>query len=60
MLCAEMEQLEAQLTEIIVALEDPSLTEEERKALEEAHARMSHLISDHQTYGHEGAPCFEE
>ncbi len=60
MLCAELEQLESQLTEIIVALENPSLTEGERKALEEAHARMSHLISDHQASGHKGTPCFEE
>ena len=60
MLCAELEGLEAQLNEIIVALEDPKLTEQQRKALEEAYAQMSHVISDHQRSGHKGAPCFEE
>ena len=60
MLCAELEGLEAQLNEIIVALEDPNLTEQQRKALEEVYAQMSHVISDHQRSGHKGGPCFEE
>jgi exonuclease VII small subunit len=60
MLCAELEQLEAQLNEIIAALENPSLTEQQRQALEEAYAQMSHIIGDHQKSGHDGAPCFEE
>ena len=60
MLCAELEQLEAQLNEIIAALENPSLTEQQRQALEKAYAQMSHIIGDHQKSGHDGAPCFEE
>jgi len=60
MLCAELEGLEAQLNEIIVALENPKLTEQQRRTLEEAYAQMSHLISEHQRSGHKGTPCFEE
>jgi hypothetical protein len=60
MLCAELEQLEAQLNDIIAALENPRLTEHERQALEKAYAQMSHTISNHQKSGHDGAPCFEE
>jgi hypothetical protein len=60
MLCAELEQLEAQLNDIIAALENPRLTEQQRQALEEPYAQMSHLIGDHQKSGHDGAPCFEE
>ncbi len=60
MLCAELERLQAQLTDIIVELENPDLTDEQKKSLEECYAQMSHMISDHQTFGHKGAPCFEE
>jgi exonuclease VII small subunit len=60
MLCAELEQLEAQLNDIIAALENPRLTEQQRQELEEAYARMSHIIGNHQKFGHDGAPCFEE
>ncbi|HYL13755.1 MAG TPA: hypothetical protein VEV41_12010 [Terriglobales bacterium] len=60
MLCAELEQLEAQFDEILTALENPRLTEQERKALEDAYTRLSHTIRDHQTSGHKGGPCFEE
>jgi exonuclease VII small subunit len=60
MLCAELEQLEAQLNDIIAALENPRLTEQQRRTLEEAYAQMSHIIGDHQKSGHDGAPCFEE
>lgn len=60
MLCAELERLEGELNEIIVALEDPHLTEQRRKALQQAYAKMSHVIGDHQKSGHEGAPCYEE
>jgi exonuclease VII small subunit len=60
MLCAELEQLEAQLNDIIAALENPKLTEQQRQTLEDAYAQMSHIIMDHQRSGHEGAPCFEE
>jgi exonuclease VII small subunit len=60
MLCAELERLEAQLNDVLAALENPKLTEQQRHALEDAYARMSHIIMDHQKSGHEGAPCFEE
>ena len=60
MLCEELERLESKLDEIINALENPRLTEQQRKALEDAYARMSHTISDHQKLGHDGGPCFEE
>jgi len=60
MLCAELEELEAKLNDIIAALENPSLTEQQRQELEKAYAQMSHIIGDHQKFGHEGAPCFEE
>ncbi len=60
MLCAELERLQAQLTDIIVALEDPNLTDEQKKALEESYAQVSQIISNHQMFGHKGAPCYEE
>jgi hypothetical protein len=60
MLCAELEQLEGQLDEIIIALENPELTPEERTDLERTHARLSKAITAHQRAGHEGGPCFEE
>ena len=60
MLCAELEELEAQYDKIIAALEDPNLTVEERLELQKARDQMSHTIKDHQTFGHKGAPCFEE
>ena len=60
MLCAELERLEGELNDIIVALENPNLTAEKRKALQEAYAKMSHVIGDHQKSGHKGAPCYEE
>lgn len=60
MLCAELEELEAQFTDIVTALENPNLTEEERLALQKARDQMSRTIKDHQTFGHRGSPCFEE
>jgi hypothetical protein len=60
MICAELEELEAQLDELITALEEPTLSDEQRKHLEREYARVSHLISDHQTGGHGGGPCYEE
>jgi len=60
MLCAELERLEAEFDDIMSALDDLTLTEEERKALEEAHARMIGTIKQHQKSGHNGGPCFEE
>ena len=60
MLCAELERLEAQFDDILTALENPNLTEEEKRLLQEAYSRMSHTIQDHQKSGHGGGPCFEE
>lgn len=60
MLCAELEQMEAQIDDILTALENPGLTEQERKALEKSYAELSHTIKEHQTFGHHGGPCFEE
>ncbi len=60
MLCAELEELEAQFTDIVTELENPNLTEEERLALQKSRDQMSHTIEDHQTFGHRGGPCFEE
>lgn len=60
MLCAELERLESELDEIITALEKEDLTKEERQALQDTYARMSHTIKDHQTSGHRGGPCYEE
>jgi len=60
MLCAELEELEAEFTKIVTALEDPNLTAEERLTLQRARDQMSRTIKDHQTSGHRGGPCFEE
>ncbi len=60
MLCAELEKLEAEFDDILVALENPDLTEQEKRDLREAYARMSRTISDHHKSGHDGGPCFEE
>ncbi len=60
MLCAELEELEAQFDDIITALENPKLTEKERQALLKTRDELSRSIKDHQTFGHKGGPCFEE
>ncbi len=60
MICAELEELEGQLDEIITALESPVLSEEKRRRLESEYHRISHLIDEHQSGGHAGSPCFEE
>jgi len=60
MLCAELEDLEAQFDKIVAALEDPNLTNEQRVALQKARDDMSHTIKEHQLFGHKGAPCYEE
>jgi hypothetical protein len=60
MLCEELETLEGKFDEIVTALEDPALTDEQRKALEKAYAELSHTIKEHQTAGHKGGACFEE
>jgi len=60
MLCAELEELEAEFDDILNALENPDLTEQERRSLQAAHSRLSRTIKDHQKCGHDGGPCFEE
>lgn len=60
MLCAELEELEAQFDKIVTALENPDLTVEERLALLKARDQLIRTIKDHQTFGHQGSPCFEE
>ena len=60
MLCAELEELEAEFDDILTALENPHLTERERRSLQVAYSRLSRTIRDHQVHGHEGGPCFEE
>lgn len=60
MICAELEELEAQLDEIITALEDTRLSDEKKKDLEQEYARIGHLITDHRSGGHSGGPCYEE
>jgi hypothetical protein len=60
MLCAELEELEAQFDKIVTALENPNLASEERLVLLKARDEMSRTIKDHQTFGHKGGPCFEE
>ena len=60
MICAELEELEAQLDEIITALEDTKLSDERKKDLESEYARLSHLMDKHRSGGHRGGPCYEE
>ncbi|HEY4931202.1 MAG TPA: hypothetical protein VII23_06495 [Terriglobales bacterium] len=60
MLCVELELLEGELDEIETALEDSSLTEEQRAGLEKSYSEMCHKIKEHQTSGHKGTPCYEE
>jgi len=60
MLCAELEELEAKFDDILTALENPDLTERERRSLQAAYSRLSRTIKDHHAHGHDGGPCFEE
>lgn len=60
MICAELEELEGKLDEIITALESPAISEEQKRRLENEYHRLSHLIDDHQSGGHGGGPCFGE
>jgi len=60
MLCAELEKLEGKFDDILNALENPDLTEQEKKDLRAAYDRMSKAINDHHKSGHNGKPCFEE
>jgi protein subunit release factor A len=60
MICDELERLEAEFDDLVSALEDPRLTNEEKQSLEKEYARLSHVIQDHQKSGHRGGPCFEE
>ncbi len=60
MICDELERLEGEFDDIVVALEDLELTDGEREFLQKEYARLSHIIKAHQTSGHAGGPCFEE
>ena len=60
MLCGELERLEAQFDDILTALENPDLTEEQRRRLQQEYSKLSHSIQDYQKSGHDGSPCFEE
>ncbi len=60
MLCAELEQLEAEFDDIAAALEETSLPEKRRQELQEAYVRVAREIKSHQKGGHNGGPCFEE
>jgi hypothetical protein len=60
MLCAELEGMEAQFDDILTALENPNLTEEERRSLQDAYVQLSRTIHNHHNHGHDGGPCFEE
>jgi hypothetical protein len=60
MLCAELEKLEAEFDDVLSALENPNLTEQEKQDLQDAYARMTRAIRDHQKSGHAGHPCYEE
>jgi hypothetical protein len=60
MLCAELEKLEGEFDDILNALENPDLTEQEKQDLRKAYVRMSKAITDHHKFGHNGKPCFEE
>ena len=60
MLCAELEELEAEFDDILTALETPDLTEQEKRSLQVAYSRLSRTIKDHQEHGHNGGACFEE
>ncbi len=60
MLCAELERLEAEFDDIVTALEDQYLTEEERRFLQGDYSRLSSVIQEHHKSGHKGQPCFED
>ena len=60
MLCEELERLESEFDDIVIALEDTGLSQEERIFLEKEYTRLSRIIKNHQTGGHGGSPCFEE
>lgn len=60
MLCAELERLEAEFDDVVTALEDQYLTEEERRFLQGDYSRLSSVIREHHESGHEGKPCFED
>ncbi len=60
MLCEELERLEGEFDEVVTALENPALTDEQRRTMERTYAELSHIIREHQTSGHGGGPCFEE
>ena len=60
MLCEELERLEGEFDELITALEDPEISEAERRALEKAYEMMVKRINRHHLQGHSGGPCYED
>jgi len=60
MLCEELERLEAEFDDIVSAMEEPTLTEEDRQSLQKAYSRLSRVIEKHHKSGHQGEPCFED
>jgi len=60
MICAELEELEEQYDHIVTALENPDLSLDERRVLQNARDQLSRAIKEHQMFGHKGGPCFEE
>jgi len=60
MICAELEQLESELDDVVTALEKPELTPEEKSAWSAEYVRISQAITEHEHSGHQGGPCYEE
>jgi hypothetical protein len=44
----------------VTALENPDLTEREKRLLQEAYSRLSRTIKKHQKHGHGGGAYLEE
>ena len=59
MLCAELEALEAQLDEVITALEAPGLSPARKQSLEKSYAALVQRMEQHERTGHRGKPCYE-
>lgn len=60
MICAELEQLESKLNDVVTELEKPELTTDEKQKLSAEYVHISQAISEHEHSGHNGGPCYEE
>jgi len=60
MICAELEQLESELNDVVTALEKPELTLKEKSTLAAEYLRISQAITEHERSGHQGGPCYQE